>query len=106
VTKEHEFAHAKHETLSLSQWKQNHLKQHHLMQFISHHGNNEKDGSPLDLNVNHKCNKSTQMPKDGGGPTWCATQRKKHLTPNSKTLKGSIQSKKVRYQCGRWFILP
>jgi len=31
------------------------------------------------------------MPKDGGGPTWCATHMKKHLTPNSKTLKGSIQ---------------
>ncbi len=31
------------------------------------------------------------MPKDGGGPTWCATHMKKHLKPNSKTLKGSIQ---------------
>jgi hypothetical protein len=62
-----------------------------VTQFIPHHGNNEKGGSPSDLKVNHKCNKSTQMPKDGGSPTWCATQRKKHFTAYSKTLKGSIQ---------------
>jgi hypothetical protein len=91
VTKEHVFAHAKHETLSLSQWKQNHPKQHNVTQFIPHHENNEKGRSPSDLKVNHKCNKSTQMPKDGGSPTWCATQKKKHLTPYSKTLKGSIK---------------
>jgi hypothetical protein len=26
-----------------------------------------------------------------GEPTWCVVQKKKHLTPNSKTPKGSIQ---------------
>ncbi len=31
------------------------------------------------------------MPTDERGSTWCATQRKKHLTPNSKTLKDLIQ---------------
>lgn len=91
MTKKHVFAHAKHETLSFSRWRRNHPKQHHVTQFVPHHGNNANGGSPLDLKVKHKCNKSTQMPKDGGGPTWHATHMKKHLTPNSKTLKGSIQ---------------
>ncbi len=54
-------------------------------------GTMKKSESPLNLKANYKCNKSTQMPKDEGGPTWCATQRKKHLTRYSKTLKGSIQ---------------
>jgi hypothetical protein len=37
--------------------------------FCSHHMNNKEGGSPLDLNVGHKCNESTQKLKDGGGPT-------------------------------------
>jgi hypothetical protein len=75
VTKE-VFARAKHETLSLSRCKQNHPKQHHAPQFVPHHGNNEKGGSPLDLKANHKCNKSTQMPKDGGANLVCCTKEK------------------------------
>jgi hypothetical protein len=38
---------------------------------LSHHGNNEKGVSPLDLKVGHKCIESTWKLKDGGGPIWC-----------------------------------
>jgi hypothetical protein len=31
-----------------------------------------------DLKAMHKCNGSPQELMDGGGLTWCATQRKKH----------------------------
>jgi hypothetical protein len=37
--------------------------------FCSHHMNNKKGGSPLDLKVGHKCNESTQKLNDKGGPT-------------------------------------
>jgi hypothetical protein len=33
--------------------------QHYEMQSIPHHNNNEKGGSPLDLEGNHKCNGSS-----------------------------------------------
>ncbi len=48
-------------------------KQHHGMQSITHHGSNEKDGSLLDLEVKHKCDKLAQQLKDGGGSTLCTT---------------------------------
>jgi hypothetical protein len=41
------------------------------MLFVPHHGSNEEGGSPLDLEVGHKCNESTQGLKDGGGSIWC-----------------------------------
>jgi hypothetical protein len=32
--------------------------------------------------VGHRCNASYQDPKDGGGLTWFATYRRKHLMEN------------------------
>jgi hypothetical protein len=39
------------------------------MQSIPYHESNKRDGFPLDLKADHKCNESTQELKDGGGPT-------------------------------------
>jgi hypothetical protein len=48
-------------------------------------GTMKKVDPPIfDLKVGHKCNESTQKLKDGGGPTWCTMQKRKHLKPNKK----------------------
>jgi len=42
VEEGHEVANVKHETLHLSLWKWRYPKQHHGMQFVPHHGSNER----------------------------------------------------------------
>jgi hypothetical protein len=64
--KEHGFTTPKHEIVHLSQWTQKHPKQHHGMQSFSHHGCNERGGSPWSLILGHRCNASNQKSNDGG----------------------------------------
>jgi len=76
--------HMKHETLCLSQWKQRHFEPYCGMQSIPHHGNNKKGGSLQDVRATYKSNWSPWKLKNEGGPTWCATQRRKHYRLNGK----------------------
>jgi len=60
VAKGHGFVDVKYETLSLSQWKQNHLQWHCvIIQSIPHHRNKKESESPLNLKVGQKGNEST-----------------------------------------------
>jgi hypothetical protein len=79
VVEEYGFVPAKNETLHLLQSMQKHSKWHHGMLSSPHHGRSKGGGSPWGLTANHRCNVLDQKPKDGGGLTWSATQRKKHL---------------------------
>jgi hypothetical protein len=74
----HGFAHVKHETLHLTQWRRKHFELHHGMQSTHNHGNNEEGGSLQDLMVGHKCNGSPQELTNEQAPTLCTKQRKKH----------------------------
>ncbi len=76
------FTFTRHETLHLSQWTQKHPKQHHGMSSLPRQGHIEGGGSPRGLMVGHKCNGIEQEPKDGGGLTWSAMQKRKHLRAN------------------------
>jgi hypothetical protein len=40
--------------------------------------------SPWGLNIGNICNETNQGPTDGGGVTWCALHKKKHLSLNEK----------------------
>jgi len=60
------------------------LHGHHETLSSPHHECNEGGESPWGLKVGQKYNVTSQGPTNGGGPTWCTSQRRKHSKPNRK----------------------
>jgi hypothetical protein len=73
-----------HENLHTLQWMQRHPTWAHETLSSPHHEYNEGGESPWGLKVGQKCNVTSQGPTNGGGPTWCTSQRIKHMKPNEK----------------------
>ncbi len=46
------------------------------------HDHNKGGESSWGLKIGHRCNETSQRPIDGGGPTWCALYKRKHLNLN------------------------
>jgi hypothetical protein len=47
-------------------------------------GTKKKGGSLHDLKASHKCSESPRELENGGGPIWCAMQRKKYWRLDEK----------------------